>query len=347
MKKIFSTAAITLCSVLILTGCMEKNPGSGDSKKQVILCTNFPQYDWLRELTKEEDGSPSRKFSLDFLQTSDRNIHDFQPGPEDLLKIARSTLFVYNGGESDLWVMDILASVNRKKLQVVNLVESLDSKILMKEEVEGSRNPEELQTPAYDDPGDGLLNEAPEESKNPEEQIIDEHIWLSLSNASYLCKKLAKILTQLDPDNEDLYLKNAEEYCQELDELDNEYAQFFFDKNNRVMLFADRFPFRYFTSAYAVKPYAAFSSCHSESETNYGTVINLSEFLVQNNLNAVYKMEGTSDTIARSVIDSSKRKTIAIRELDSLHTMSRERLNIGETYLSVMKKNLQVIKGNL
>lgn len=347
MKKIFTAAALSLCSVFILTGCLEKNSGSADSRKQILLCTNFPQYDWLRELTKEEDGSPSKKFSLDFLQTSDRDIHDFQPGAEDLLKIARSTLFVYNGGESDLWVKDMLASVNRKKLQTVNLVESLDSKILMEEIVEGSRNPEDPQTPADDDPGDGPLNEPMEEQENLVEQTVDEHIWLSLSNASYLCKKLARILTQLDPDNEDLYLKNAEEYCQKLEELDNEYAQFFFDKNNRVMLFADRFPFRYFTSAYAIKPYAAFSSCHTESAANYGTVITLSEFLVQDNLNVVYKMEGTPDTIARSVADSSKRRDIAIRELDSLHTITQERMDLGETYLSVMKKNLQVIKGNL
>ena len=94
MKKII---AITLIALLLLgvAGC----GAPADDGKAHVICTVFPQYDWVRNII----GSDSNvKVSL--LMDSGADLHNYQTNANDLYAISTCDLFIYIGGDSDEWV---------------------------------------------------------------------------------------------------------------------------------------------------------------------------------------------------------------------------------------------------
>ena len=81
-------AALTALT-LILTGACANSQNSG---KIQIVCTIFPQYDWVRELT---DGAENVEVTL--LEDSGADLHNFQPSAADKVAILNSDLFIYIG----------------------------------------------------------------------------------------------------------------------------------------------------------------------------------------------------------------------------------------------------------
>ena len=73
-------------------------------KKLGIVCTTFPQYDWVRQIL----GDRVNDVDLTLLLDNGIDLHNYQPTAGDIIKIAQSDLFIYAGGESDGWVDDVL-----------------------------------------------------------------------------------------------------------------------------------------------------------------------------------------------------------------------------------------------
>ena len=51
----------------------------------------------------------------------------------------------------------------------------------------------------------------------------DEHVWLSLRNASVLTKKISEAIRSADPSNANTYKTNTASYLKKLETLDSEY----------------------------------------------------------------------------------------------------------------------------
>ena len=116
------------------------------------------------------------------------------------------------------------------------------------------------------------------------------------------------------------------------------------DSKRKVILFADRFPFRYLADDYGLKYYAAFSGCSAESEASFETVIFLAQKADELNLPCVIKIDGANHKIAETVISSSKNHSRKILTLDSMQSASKKDIDAGRTYLDVMRSNLNVLK---
>jgi len=182
------------------------------------------------------------------------------------------------------------------------------------------------------------MQEEEEEEEGPE---YDEHVWLSLKNASYLTERLAEVLAEADPDNGESYKKNAAGYAAKLDELDNEYAEAVAAAPVKTLVFCDRFPFRYLTDDYGITYYAAFAGCSAESEASFETVATLAGKVDELGLRYVIKLETSDGAVAKAVIESTGSKDQQILTMNSLQSSTGAG---GETYLSVMEDNLKVLK---
>ena len=106
---------------------------------------------------------------------------------------------------------------------------------------------------------EGMQAEEEEEEEGGKE--YDEHIWLSLKNADYICEKITEKLSEKDSKNKDVYEKNQKSYSEKLKKLDGEYENSVRNAHNNTLIFADRFPCRYMTDDYKLKYYAAFVGC--------------------------------------------------------------------------------------
>ena len=155
---------------------------------------------------------------------------------------------------------------------------------------------------------------------------------------------IADTLAEKDPENAEFYKENALNYTEKLNSLDGEYQNAVSKANNKTLLFADRFPFRYMTEDYGLSYYAAFPGCSAETEASFETVAFLSAKADELGLKYIIKTETAATKIAETVIANTKEKNQEILVLDSMQSVGIKDAENGTTYLSIMEKNLETLK---
>ncbi|MBR4393468.1 MAG: zinc ABC transporter substrate-binding protein [Oscillospiraceae bacterium] len=325
MKRAFS---LILASILIL-GCLSACGGSdtgkpaAESGKLQIVTTIFPIYDWVMNVLGDNPAGSE----VTMLLSSGVDLHSFQPSAADILRISTCDLFIYVGGESDAWVDDALKEAVNKNMVVVNLLEVLGDDVKEEEVVEGMEAEEEE-----------------EEDGGEEEPEYDEHVWLSLRNAAALTDSISNALQAVDAAHADVYKANAAAYTEKLNALDAQFRAAVDSANVKTLLFGDRFPFRYLVDDYGLDYYAAFVGCSAETEASFETVTFLARKVDELDLPAVCTIEGANHRIAETVVGNTQAKNQKILTLDSMQSVTAKDVAAGVSYLSVMERNLAVLK---
>lgn len=286
-----------------------------------IVCTTFPQYDWIRNII----GDDSDKFQLTMLLDQGTDLHSYQPTAEDIAKIADADMFVYVGGEYDGWVESALKEATNKDMKVVNMLDALETAVKVEEVVPGMQAEEGEET---------------EEGEGPEN---DEHVWLSLRNAVTLTDALSENIQEIDPANKEDYVENAGKYVDELNDLDGRYELTVSKGKRQAILFGDRFPFRYMADDYGLTYYAAFVGCSAESEASFETITFLAQKVDELKLPVILTIEGADQSIAESIKKTTDSKNQEILTMNSMQSVTAKAVADGETYLNVMEDNLNVL----
>ena len=323
----------------------------GNSNKISIVCTTFPQYDWVKNILGEE----AERFNVTLLLDNGVDMHSYQPAVKDIATAGSSDLFIYVGGESDTWVEDALKEAKNKDLKAINLMETLDNFVKEEEVVEGMQEErkslghsheksskekqEQIQKESYENSQE--INGQKEAAD--EEPEYDEHIWLSIRNAEIMVKNIEKAIEQLDSDNAKVYQTNAENYIKKLDTLDKQYANTIQNAKYKAILFGDRFPFRYMVDDYDLKYYAAFAGCSAETMAGFETVTFLAKKADELQLPVILTIENSDGRIAEAVKSNTTKKNQKILAMNSLQSVTKEQLADGITYLQVMQENLSVL----
>ncbi|MBQ8600462.1 MAG: zinc ABC transporter substrate-binding protein [Clostridia bacterium] len=310
MKKSIICCLLLLAMLMTMAGCTQTNY---DNPKLQILCTGFSQYDWARNVL----GTHAEETELILLGNNSADLHSYQATIEDLANISDCDLFIYIGGASDTWAAEALKNPRNPNRKTLALLEIAD--ILKTEHLE-----------------DGEEHE--------HEHSYEEHIWLSLKYAVQAVKAITALLIEIDPSNEADYHANAERYIAELQVLDGKYQQCVDTAQRKILLFADRFPFRYLTEDYDLEYYAAFSGCSAETEAGFSTIAFLAQKVDELALPAVTVIETGDRIIAQTVIANTQSKNQEILTLDSIQGNGKRRIEKGETYLQIMENNLAVLK---
>ena len=193
-------------------------------------------------------------------------------------------------------------------------------------------------------PTDMSGSEIKEDMLEHEEKEYDEHVWLSLKNAETLVGAISDALQELDPDSKDTYAANAYAYVQKLSALDAEYRKAVSAGTYKTVLFGDRFPFRYLADDYGLNYYAAFAGCSAESEASFETISFLAKKVDELKLPCVLTIEGAQHKIAETIVKNTAEKNLKVLTMDSMQSTTSQDVANGTTYLSVMEKNLDVLK---
>jgi len=150
MKKLIACLLAGLMIIGVLTACSSTNATtktSNDNKLSVV-CTIFPEYDWVREIL----GSHGYDGEVTMLLDNGVDLHSYQPTADDIIKISTCDMFIYVGGESDQWVTDALKEAKNKDMVVINLLDVLGDTVKEEEVVEGMESEAE-ETPEGSDDG--------------------------------------------------------------------------------------------------------------------------------------------------------------------------------------------------
>ncbi|MBQ9196537.1 MAG: zinc ABC transporter substrate-binding protein [Clostridia bacterium] len=301
--------ALFLCLVSLSLPAMAE-------KKISVVATTFPIYDWARQVIGDTDS-----VDLIMLLDSGVDLHSFNPTAVDIMKIANCDLFIYVGGESDDWVEDALKQAINPNMTAISLMEQLGEAAKEEEAVEGM-----------------------EDADDEEEAEYDEHIWLSLRNASLFTQVICDALSQKDAANAEAYRANAEAYREKLAALDVRYAEMAEGASYKTLLFGDRFPFRYMVDDYGLSYYAAFKGCSAETEASFKTVVFLAGKVDELGLPAVMTIEGTNHRIAETIVQSTKNRDQRILAVNSMQSVTSGDVKQGADYLDIMEKNLEIFR---
>lgn len=317
VKKWLIIVMLVISGMISLSGCTGGGvPLSADDDDRIhIVCTTFPQYDWTLNLIQGNE----EHVSLTLLMDKGGDLHNFQPSALDIANVSACDMFIYVGGESDVWVDDALKEAVNPDMRVINMMDVIRDRLVEEEHVEEDRG-------------------------HHEEHEYDEHVWLSVKNAAFIIEDITAELVGIDSENARLYERNCDGYIAALDALDTQYRELVENSSNDTLLFADRFPFRYLVEDYGLKYYAAFNGCSAEAEASFETVAFLANKLDALGLGAVIVLEGSDDRLARVVIENTKTGHQQILVLNSLQSVSRKDIKSGLSYLNAMEGNLKVLR---
>lgn len=318
MKKILALLLALWIPAAVLSGCAPQDDSAASNKLNIVT-TIFPAYDWVREIL----GAETDRAEITMLLDSGVDLHSYQPTVDDIVKISDCDLFLYVGGESDGWVEDALKNAPNKDRKVIRLLDVLGDSAKAEETVEGMQE---------------------EEHDHEEEAEYDEHIWLSLKNAQVLVAAISEALQESDPARKDTYAANAAAYAEKLSALDGEYRAAVDSGKYKTLLFGDRFPFRYLADDYGLDYYAAFPGCSAETEASFETVSFLAGKMDALGLPCVLTIEGTQHKIAETIVQNTAQKNQQVLTMDSMQAVTANDAASGVSYLSIMEKNLSVLK---
>lgn len=313
MKKFVSLILIFILA-LCFCSCGNTAQESGGLK---IVCTAFPQYDYIKNILGSDEG-------LTMLVDDGADLHSYEPTAQDIIAIGSADLFVYIGGVSDSWAEGALKSANNPDLKAVALMDTVDT---LEEEYAAGME--------HDHKHEHVEAHEGDHSKE------DEHIWLSLKNAAKITDYLCNELCNIDAQNAAFYRANADEYIEKLNALDGEYQAVVDTAARKTVLFADRFPFRYFTEDYSLTYYAAFAGCSSESEASFETMAFLIDKTNELDLPVILTIDGSDGSIAQMISGETGAKVLS---LNSCQSVSAADIRRGTNYLDIMKNNLEILR---
>lgn len=393
MKKTLMFATVLLCAALVFAGGTKDASGAkAENKKNdtqlSVVTTIFPIYDFTRALMYGAPDAQSAKVlqttadkikadnSLKLLVKPGMEIHSFDPSPADIAAIQKADVFIYNGGESDEWVHEILESMDTSGKVVVRLIDYVD--LVEEEIVEGMEHShdEEHDHDAHEAHGhhhDHDGHEAHEhhddhhhhdhehdghevhEHHDEHSHEADEHIWTSPANAVKMVNAIRDALIKADAEKfggtkAGFFTKNAADYNRRIERAADTIASVVNKASDKFILMGDRFPLRYFVDYYGLKYRAAFSGCSTAVEANASTIAFLIDTAAERSVPAVFAMELSNRKIAQTVAEGAAKKggaKPAVLELHTVHNLTKDDFKAGETWVSLMMRNAESLKKGL
>lgn len=283
-----------------------------------IVTTNFATYDFVRAIADDN-------VNLTFIMGPGKDSHSFEPTAKDIINIQNSDLFIYIGGDMESWVDKVLDSTDIKAncFCIADYIDFMEEKSV-----------------------DGAM-ENHEHNHEEHNEAFDEHIWSSPNNAIKMVTLLKDIIINMDKDNQKVYEENADNYIAEIKLVQSEIEEIVDNKVRDRLVFGDKMPMQYFLDEFNLKASAAFDGCSTENEPSASTIAYLVNKVKEENIPVILYIELNTGDIANLIANEVYLNTgnkVKTMQIQTLHNVSKDDFKNNETYVSLMRRNLDVLK---
>ncbi|MCI8291167.1 MAG: zinc ABC transporter substrate-binding protein [Clostridia bacterium] len=304
MKKLgisLIVLVVLVISVIILHN--SNNEVREKSEKMDVIATIYPIYDFAKEIAGD-------KANVSMLLSPGVELHDYEPTPQDIIKINECDLFLYLGEELEPWAETVISGIdNRENLKDI------------------SENIELIEAEEHDEHGD-----------HEEHSKYDTHIWLDPTKSIKMVENIANNLCRLDFKNKDYYKKRADDYIEKLKEMDNNFKNVILEGKRKEIAFGGPFSYTYFIKRYNLDYVTAYDSCGEESEPSVYKILEVVEKIKNDKLPVVFYKELSSGNTVKTICEETGAEAL---EFNSLHSITEEQLKNGDSYLNIMSRNLK------
>ena len=309
--------AIILAGIIAGVVLGKKNKTS-NTEKIKVTASNFASYDFLRAIIGDNDN-----IELTFLLGPGKDAHSYDPTAQDLITIQNSDLFIYIGGEMEKWADRVLPTLDTNNTKIICVAD--DIKTIDEQEIDGAE---------------------PEDEEDEEEGAFDEHIWTSPDNAITMVNTLEKSMEEIDSSNSSKYKQNAENYIAKIKNVDKQIQEIVDNKKRDRLVFGDKMPMQYFINYYKLQVSAAFSGCSTETEPSSKTIAYLVNKAKEEKTPVILYIELNNGKVANTIANEVGNGCRAM-QIQTLHNVSKTDFDNGETWVSLMERNLDVLKAAL
>lgn len=318
-KVILVIILIAIILVGIIAGVvLGKKSKTSNTEKIKVTASNFASYDFLRAIIGDNDN-----IELTFLLGPGKDAHSYDPTAQDLITIQNSDLFIYIGGEMEKWADRVLSTLDTSNTKVICVAD--DIKTIDEQEIDGAESGEE---------------------EDEEEGAFDEHIWTSPDNAITMVNTLEKSMEEIDSSNSSKYKQNVENYIAKIKNVDKQIQEIIDNKKRDRLVFGDKMPMQYFINYYKLQVSAAFSGCSTEMEPSSKTIAYLVNKAKEENTPVILYIELNNGKVANTIANEVGNGCKAM-PIQTLHNVSKNDFDNGETWVSLMERNLDVLKAAL
>ena len=303
---------VIIAMVIALFVFAFNNKKTQDNGKINVVVTTFSTYDFVRQIAGDT-------VNIDYLLGPGVDSHSYEPSSSDLIKIKNADMFIYIGGEMEKWCDKVLGTdVISSKTKIIQVTECIDT--IDEVEVDGAEEHEE---------------------EEEEEGAFDEHIWTAPSNAIKMVEFISEKLADKVPKNKDLYKQNASNYVAQIKSLKVKIQEIVDNKKRDRLVFGDKMPMQYFLNEFGLTCSAAFNGCSTETEPSTKTITGLVERVKNDKIPVVLYIELSTGKTAKTIASECG---VEAMQIQTLHNISKDDFDSGETYVSLMTRNLEVLK---
>jgi zinc transport system substrate-binding protein len=311
--------SIFLCVAVIsaiLVSCGTKEGERGRERKLKVVTTLFPLYDFARNVGGD-------KAEVILLLPPGVEPHSFEPRPGDVLAVNEADLFIYTGREMEPWVEGILKGLDNKKPLVLDASRGIT---IMENEHGRSAHGH----------GEG-------EKGHGHEGRLDPHIWLDLSNAEKMVENIRDRFMERDPVHKEDYRKSAEFYSAKLADLDKSFKTSLSVCARRIFIHGGHFAFAYLAKRYDLQYISAYEGSPN-AEPTPRRIVELKKLVKDKGIRYVYYEELITPRVAEVLAQETG---TGLLRLHGAHNISREDLEKGATFISIMEQNLKNLRTGL
>lgn len=307
MKKTITLLFTTAFALSMLIACTNDqsnvNEKNGDQKVQVVTT-----YSIIYDIVKNIGGDLVEIHSLAPIGS---NPHEYDPLPADVQKTTDADAVFYNGlnlEAGNAWFNKLMETAGKdgENAPVFLMSKGVDAKYLTTKGNEGEEDP---------------------------------HAWLNVKNGIIYAENARDGLIKVDPENEEIYKKNADEYIEKLEELHqkaiDEYNKIPRDK--RILVTSEG-AFKYFSEAYDFDAEYIWE-INQENQGTPDQITRIVDIIKDKNIQALF-LETSIDPRSMEAVSAETNVPIKGKIFtDSLAHPGEE----GDTYISMMEWNIKTI----
>lgn len=318
MKRLFGL--LLLISSLALVACQDKKQAAAPSTahKLQVVTTLFPLYDFARSIGGD-------KVEVTLLLPPGVEAHAFEPRPEDAVKTAKAGLFIYTNKFMEPWAEKFVSGLGSSHPVVVDASAGIT--------LQPAQAHRHGQHDAHHT-GHGHRHAKP---------AYDPHIWLDLDNARIMVDTISQAMAAKDPANAAAYTANAVAFKQKLTQLDADYKSGMASCKTRTFLHGGHYAFGYLARRYGLE-YESAISVNADAEPTPARMIELIKQVKKSRVQYVFSEEMVSPRLTEAI---AREAGVKVLSLHNLHNVSKDDLQAGVDYLTLMRRNLEQLKTGL
>lgn len=324
MKRI----VMILLVLMLVVGCSNTNE---DGLK--VVTSVYPAYDFAEKIVGE-NGSVTN------IVPSGADAHSFEPTPQDIAKIQEADIFIYHGSGLETWVDAVVKNIDSTKVKLVSL--SSHSNMISVNHDHDEHNHDHDEHDHNENDHDDSDDHDHDEEDGHNHGDFDVHTWLSIDNARSQLKAIQLALSEIDPENSDIYEQKFNENAAKLDALKKDYESLK-EIGDHLDILVDHKAYGYLAHDYGLHQISIIRGSLSEEPTASELQKSI-DFIKNNKIESIY----VSPNSNLKVYDIIKAETgVTVYPLHTIETLTKTEIGEGLDYFSVMQSNLKSLKEGL